>query len=116
MFLFLIYFAFQPLASHLTAEKSLVIDTYQQDALAEAKIKGYFTATDLQKIQQQIAMALSYSTTNVTVSGTTTPTPRGQLISLTVEAPAYFTFYTVTGNNQVLLGGTKTAASEALTP
>ncbi|MCL6599572.1 MAG: hypothetical protein K6T81_12645 [Alicyclobacillus macrosporangiidus] len=118
--LVLLYFGiltwnYQPYMDVINGARLQYLQSVVHTAISEAKIKGYFTSTDLQTIQQNVAQALGYPTGNVFVSGTTTPTTRGTPIELTVSVPTRINLFSLSpSTNHAMLTAHESADSEAL--
>jgi hypothetical protein len=83
-------------------------------ALSEAKIKGDFTSSDLENIQNTVAQTLGYPASEVSVSGTTVLTLYGSPMSLTITIPSQISLFSDGSSNAVMLTATETVDSEAL--
>lgn len=106
---------YQPYMDVINGARLQYIQSVVNTALSEAKIKGYFSTTDLQAIQSSVAQTLGYPTGDVTVTGTTTYTVRGTPILLTVEVPTTINMFTMSpSTNSAVLRSSETADSEAL--
>ena len=106
---------YQPYMDAINGARLQYLQTTVYTALSEAKIKGYFTSADLQTIQLNIATTLGYPSGDVTVTGTTTPTTRGEPVALTVSIPSHLNLFSMSpSSNTVQLTASETADSEAL--
>lgn len=92
LFIFVVWGSYQPIKSDVVNAKAEFIQNEVQTAIQQAKIKGYFSGADLQSIQLDVANHLGYPTSDVAVSGTTTPQTRGQEIALHITIPTTLNF------------------------
>lgn len=108
---------YQPYMDVINGARLQYIQSVVNTALSEAKIKGYFSTTDLQTIQSDVADTLGYPAGDVTVTGTTTYTTRGTPIQLAVQIPTTINMFTMSpSTNSAVLRSSQTADSEALNP
>ena len=106
---------YQPYMDVINGARIQVLQADVNTAISEAKIKGYFTSSDLQTIQDTVAQSLGYPTQDVVVTGTTTPTTRGNPMSLSVSVPTHINLFSMNpSTNTAVLTGRATAGSEAL--
>ena len=106
---------YQPYMDVVNGARTQYIQAVVNTAISEAKIKGYFSSTDLTTIQTNISQALGYPTGDVMVTGTTTFMARGTPIQLTVEIPTTISMFTMSpSSNSAVLRASETADSEAL--
>ncbi|QSO50143.1 hypothetical protein [Alicyclobacillus mengziensis] len=108
------YIVFLPVMATVNNAKSFYVNSQALTAIEQAKIKGYLTTTDLTTIQDQTAQGLGYPTSLVSVSGTTTPQTRGNTLYLTIQVPSELSFVNLNLPNNITIGASETAASEAL--
>ena len=106
---------YQPYMDVVNGARTQYIQAVVNTAISEAKIKGYFSSTDLTTIQTNVSQALGYPTGDVMVTGTTTFMARGTPIQLTVEIPTTISMFTMSpSSNSAVLRASETADSEAL--
>ena len=106
---------YQPYMDVVNGARDQYLQTVAYTAISEAKIKGYFTDSDLANIQQTVATGIGYPVSDVIVSGTTTPAARGTPIDLNIAIPSTISLFTVSpSTNSVTLAVHETADSEAL--
>ena len=106
---------YQPYMDAINGARLQYLQATVNTALSESKIKGYFSSSDLQTIQDNVATTLGYPTDEVLVSGTTTPTDRGQPIELSVSIPSTINLFTIAPSaNGTMLTSSETADSEAI--
>ncbi|MCL6441882.1 MAG: hypothetical protein K6T83_00205 [Alicyclobacillus sp.] len=116
----LLYFSilswnYQPYMDAINGARLQYLQTAVNTAISEAKIKGYFTSTDLQNIKSDVAQTLGYPTQDVVVSGTTTPMTRGEPIELSVSIPTHINLFSLSpAANEAILTAHESADSEAL--
>lgn len=115
MGVFYFYFLFQPQMDQINSDRGLLIENVVHSALQQAALKGYFSSTDLQTIQNAVGTDLGYPTSDVQVTGTTTPQTRGNFIELSISVPTSIDLINLNGsNNKTLITRTEYAASDAL--
>ncbi|WP_436664454.1 hypothetical protein ACOALA_20705 (plasmid) [Alicyclobacillus acidoterrestris] len=111
----LISWNYQPYMDEINGVREQYLQTVVNTALSEAKIKGYFTSSDLTTIQSDVAQHLGYPSGDVEVTGTTTPMSRGEELDLSVSIPSQISLFTLApSTNQVTLRATGSADSEAI--
>lgn len=112
---FFFNFSYQPEMDQVNEARSLYLENVVHTSLAYAQIKGYFSTTDIQSLQNQIANALGYPVSEVNISATETPQTRGTPITLTVSIPTRIAFFNlVPTTNHATITRSETASSEAI--
>lgn len=115
LFVGILSWNYQPYMDEINGIREQYIQTVATTAISEAKIKGYFTSSDLTTIQSDVANELGYPTSQVVVTGTTTPMNRGQAIQLSISLPSRISLFGPSSStNQVVLQANVSADSEAL--
>ncbi|MFD1674147.1 hypothetical protein [Alicyclobacillus fodiniaquatilis] len=109
------YFGYQPDMDQVNEARSLYLENVVHTALTQAQIKGYFSTTDLQTIQDNVASALGYPTNEVYINGTTTQQTRGVQITLTLSIPTQIAFFNMSpATNHATITRSESATSEAI--
>ncbi|MCF8568144.1 hypothetical protein LLE49_25805 [Alicyclobacillus tolerans] len=112
---FFFNFSYQPDMDQVNEARSLYLENVVHTSLAYAQIKGYFSSTDIQSLQNQVANALGYPAGDVTVTATETLQTRGEPITLTISIPTRLAFFNlVPATNHATITRSETAASEAI--
>ncbi|GMA65655.1 hypothetical protein NZD89_28015 (plasmid) [Alicyclobacillus fastidiosus] len=106
---------YQPYMDEINGVREQYLQTVASTAISEAKIKGYFTSSDLSNIQSNVAEHLGFSVGEVTINGTTTPMTRGEELDLSISVPSHINLFSLSpSTNQVTLKATASADSEAI--
>ncbi|EJY57290.1 hypothetical protein URH17368_0013 [Alicyclobacillus hesperidum URH17-3-68] len=117
MFFFILSWNYQPYMDVINGARLEYLQAVAETAISEAKIKGYFSATDLSNIQQAVATHLGYPNSEVQVQGTTLPTTRGNSIDIQISIPTHINLFSMApASNQATLTAYESADSEALNP
>jgi predicted metal-binding membrane protein len=106
--------SYQPYMDMINGMREEYLQSAVYTALSEAKIKGDFTSSDLENIQNTVAQTLGYPASEVSVSGTTVLTLYGSPMSLTITIPSQISLFSDGSSNAVMLTATETVDSEAL--
>ncbi len=106
---------YQPYMDIINGARLQYLQTVVYTGLAEGKIQGDFTSSNLLDIQNNVAQTLGYPVSDVVVSGTTTFTLRGQPMELSISVPSSLNLFSLSpSTNKVDLTAQETADSEAL--
>lgn len=115
LFFAILSWNYQPYMDEINGVREQYIQTVANTAISEAKIKGYFTSSDLTNIQDTVADHLGYPAQEITVSGTTILMTRGEPINLSISLPSIVNLFSVSpSTNHVTLAANASADSEAL--
>ncbi|WP_258112154.1 hypothetical protein [Alicyclobacillus sp. SP_1] len=106
--------SYQPYMDMINGMREEYLQSAVYTALSEAKIKGDFTSSDLENIQNTVAQTLGYPASEVSVSGTTVLALYGSPMSLTITIPSQISLFSGGSSNAVMLTATETVDSEAL--
>lgn len=106
--------SYQPYMDMINGLREEYLQSAVYTALSEAKIKGDFTSSDLENIQNTVAQTLGYPASEVAVSGTTVLALYGSPMFLTITIPSQISLFSGGSSNAVMLTATETVDSEAL--
>lgn len=106
---------FQPFWTQIYVNKQNIANTLVNTTVNQSIITGYVTPTQIQNLKQEYSNLTGTLTSDITVTGTFTPVPRGNTVALTMYAPAGAIYvFSIFGNPQPSIAATATAVSEAV--